>query len=206
MPAHLLFPLIFSVLFYNLAQLRQDAVSFWSFAGITMLISQCAAGLGLMIGCLVPTPELATSLAPVFLIPLIIVGGLLANTDSLKGFVWLEAISPIHYAYEGGIVTEFKGRSWTYNVSRIDPLTRVRTDITVETTGEEEIARLGMSEDDFTRDLVMLVVLAVIFRVVALLFLYLRVYFKNASARKNKELILKARQGLTASHEPGEKV
>ena len=56
-----------------------------------------------------------------------------------------------HYAFanpEGGIVTEFKGRSWTYNVSRIDPLTRVRTDITVETTGEEEIARLKAALED----------------------------------------------------------
>jgi ABC-type multidrug transport system ATPase subunit len=97
-PAHLVVPFIFSAIFYHLASLRATAQAFWTFTGTIILISQCAAGLGLMVGCLVPSPEVATTVAPVFLIPLIIVAGLLVNVESLQGFVWLEAISPIFCA------------------------------------------------------------------------------------------------------------
>ena len=52
-PAHLVFPILFSAIFYNLAKLRETAAAFWTFTGLACIISQCAAGLGLVIGCIV---------------------------------------------------------------------------------------------------------------------------------------------------------
>lgn len=199
-PAHLLFPLLFSAIFYNLANLRSTAEAYWTFAGLVCIISQCAAGLGLVIGCVVPTPELATTLSPVVLIPMILVGGLLANNDCLQtGWSWLQAISPIYYAYEAASIVEFDNRTFVFDqsVEVYNPITQSEQIVTFErtVTGRDHLEQLAMRKEDFAYDIAMLFVLAVVFRLVALVILYTRHWLALAQQRRTQSRILRAKSG-----------
>ena len=93
-------------------------------------------------------------------------------------------------------LNELVGRNFTYMTSMPNPMEPGETlSITVQTTGEAEIARMAMSPDDMTYDLVMLVVLAVVFRLVALLVLYMRLWLAILQQRRSQSRILKLKSG-----------
>jgi hypothetical protein len=62
------------------------------------------------ISCVCPNFELASGLAPLALIPMMLAGGLLGSVDRLRPYwVWLEKISIIRYAYILVVKNEFDG-------------------------------------------------------------------------------------------------
>ena len=133
-----------------------------------------------MIGCAVPTPELAVTLAPVTFIPFALVGGLLANKDRLDWFRWLEAVSPVAYAYESLCINEFDGLQFEYNqtirlnVAAPDGgVASVMRNVTRRVDGDSVLDLMGM-DGTVWFDATMLAVLYVIFRLLGLSFLYCR--------------------------------
>ena len=115
LPIQAFFPVVFMAVAYHLAGMRAGAASFWQFVGVTILMTQTASGLGILVGCIVPTPELAVTMVPPMIIPFILTGGLLANNEQLKPWVWLKAASPVAYGYEAGMLLEFKDRVMQFN-------------------------------------------------------------------------------------------
>lgn len=162
------------------SHLQPTAERFFTFYAMVTLITQVAAGLGIMIGCAVPTPELAVTLAPVTFIPFMMVGGLFANKDRLDWFVWLEAVSPVAYAYESLCINEFDGLQFEYNqtirlnVAAPDGgVASVMRNVTRQVDGDSVLDLMGM-DGTVWFDATMLAVLYVIFRLLGLSFLYCR--------------------------------
>ncbi|CAH0478266.1 unnamed protein product [Peronospora belbahrii] len=68
---------------------------------IMILVNSCAVGLGLMVSCLVRRVEIAPIVGVVIILPFLLFGGLLINSDdSPKYFVWIQYLSPIKYGFE----------------------------------------------------------------------------------------------------------
>lgn len=183
-PFGVFFPLIYSAILYFMAGLQASAAAFWTFALIMILLTQVAASLGFFIGCIVPTPELAVTIAPVLIIPFMITAGLLASKERLDPyFIWLEKVSPFSYAYEALIITEFSGLQFNYT----DTLTVFSCDALgnaaskeqtqqVSVSGESVIARLGMADGDVGFNVAVLVILFMGMRILSLIALQLRAY------------------------------
>lgn len=110
LPIQAFFPVVFMSVAYNLAGMRAGAAAFWQFVAVAILMTQSASGLGILVGCMVPTPELAITMVPPMIVPFVLTGGLLANNEQLSPWVWLKAASPIAYGYEAGMLVEFKDR------------------------------------------------------------------------------------------------
>jgi len=206
-PVHFVFPVIFSSIFYWLVGLRSSGAAFGVFVGIICLVTQGAAGLGLMVGCLVPSADLAITVAPMMLIPMILVGGLLANNDALAGFVWLQYISPVYWGYQCIIVSEFQDRTFTFNQTYDDPHNLSGPPITVQRTvqGNDEIHNMSMDPTQMTRNIILLVVLSVSFRLCALFFLNMRVVVAQLKARRAAATLSNSNLALAAATRPPEK-
>lgn len=181
-PFGILFPLIYSAILYHMAGLKTTDSAFWMFALIMILLTQVAASLGFFIGCIVPTPELAVTLAPVLIIPFMITAGLLASKERLDPyFLWLEKVSPFSYAYESLIITEFTGLQFEFNETIAVPSCNEtgvfnfeqRTQLVIQ-KGESVIERLGMQDGDIVFNAVILIVLFLGMRVLSLVALQLR--------------------------------
>jgi ATP-binding cassette subfamily G (WHITE) protein 2 len=66
-----------------------------------MLLSQFAAAFGYMISASFESMEQATIMGPLFVMPMVLFGGFMANVDSLPAwFGWLQYLSPIRYCFE----------------------------------------------------------------------------------------------------------
>ena len=64
------------------------------------MVSLCGVSLGLLAGCIFSDVQVAVSAAPMCVIPFMLFGGFLTNTDSIPvGFIWLEYMSPFKYAF-----------------------------------------------------------------------------------------------------------
>ena len=78
-----------------------DYINFFQIYLIMFLIAQAAIGMGLMISALAPNVNSATSIAPLFTMPMILFGGFIANTDTIPAWLgWVQYISPIRYGNE----------------------------------------------------------------------------------------------------------
>ena len=60
--------------------------------------------------------EMAVSISPVIMMPLILFGGQFANSGNIQAWIsWFQYISPIRYAFEAFVRNEFDHR--TYNTT-----------------------------------------------------------------------------------------
>jgi ABC-type multidrug transport system permease subunit len=181
-PFGVLFPLIYAAILYHMAGLKATAYAFWMFALIMILLTQVAASLGFFIGCIVPTPEMAVTLAPVLMIPFMITAGLLASKERLDPyFIWLEKVSPFSYAFESLIITEFTGLEFQFNETIAVPScsgtgapTFEQQSQLIVQKGEGVIERLGMKDGDVAFNIMILVVLFLGMRLLSLVALQLR--------------------------------
>lgn len=77
---------------------------------VMLLVSNCAMGIGLLISAASPNMPSATSIAPLFTMPMILFGGLFSNTDNMPAWLgWLQWISPIRYGNEGMAHSQYDG-------------------------------------------------------------------------------------------------
>ncbi|KAF1789798.1 P-loop containing nucleoside triphosphate hydrolase [Phytophthora cactorum] len=68
---------------------------------IMILVNSCAVGLGYMVSCLVRRIDIAPIIGMIIILPFLLFGGLLINSDDCpKYFVWIQYVSPIKYGFE----------------------------------------------------------------------------------------------------------
>jgi ABC-type multidrug transport system permease subunit len=85
-----------------------DYVHFFLVYLTLVLIAQTAIGIGLFISSIAPNVTTATSIAPIFTMPMILFGGTFANTSTMpKWLSWIQWISPIRYANEALAHSQF---------------------------------------------------------------------------------------------------
>lgn len=114
-------PIIFSVIVYFKIGLTITASQFFYFYLILLLISHSAASFGYFISSIFNKEEMAISLAPVIMMPIILFGGQFANSGTLQAWIsWFQYISPIRYGFECFTRNEFDSRHYDSNAILLD--------------------------------------------------------------------------------------
>jgi ABC-type multidrug transport system ATPase subunit/ABC-type multidrug transport system permease subunit len=100
LPVQLLGTLLQCTIIYLLAQLHQDAGSFFYFFAVNALLQQVTGGLGFAISASVDSYVVASGLAPMCIVPTLLVAGLFAHTSRLRPYwYWLEKVAFTRHAF-----------------------------------------------------------------------------------------------------------
>ena len=72
-----------------------------AFLLVAQAVAFAGASLGYLIACLSPDSEFATVVAPLFVFPMILLGGLYANVGAIPaGARWINKVNPINYGFQ----------------------------------------------------------------------------------------------------------
>lgn len=170
LPKLIIGPILFCTIVYWMADLNNDFDKFCVACGIVVLGAVTAVSLGLFIGAIAPNLNIALALAPSFLVPLMILGGLFVNLDSIPVyFIWLKYLSWIRYGNENLIINQWD------NIGKIDcPANATRC---IE-TGQQVITVMSADINDYDSNFIWIGCLIVGFRVLAFLALLIKSYRK----------------------------
>ncbi|TDH67452.1 hypothetical protein CCR75_009814 [Bremia lactucae] len=101
LPMQLLLPVLFFVPAYLLIGIGHGFHVYIYQQIIIILVNSCAVGLGYMVSCLVRRIDIAPVIGLVIILPFLLFGGLLINSDDCPDyFVWIQYLSPIKYGFE----------------------------------------------------------------------------------------------------------
>lgn len=110
-PPLLIAQMLFTCIVYFGIGLSLNAWLFLRFFFAMLVISFTASAFGHFISVLFTQPESAVSATPVFMMPLIILGGFIANAGTIPEWIaWLQYISPVRYGFESLTANEFSDR------------------------------------------------------------------------------------------------
>lgn len=94
----------------NQADGLEAASMYFMYMLILVLMSNVAASMGWLLSIIAPNPGVALAITPLTLIPLMMFSGFYVNTENIPPyFVWVEALSPMRYAFEALSVTVMRG-------------------------------------------------------------------------------------------------
>jgi ABC-type multidrug transport system permease subunit len=109
LPLTALFPIVFVTIIYYAVNFENEAVNFFLFMLVSVLLSWIGSLMGILIGALVRDLTLAIEIAPLIFVPFLLYAGFTTNTDNiLTGLKFIEYSSPIRYAFEFFITNEFE--------------------------------------------------------------------------------------------------
>jgi ABC-type multidrug transport system ATPase subunit len=99
---------VYSVIIYWSLDLATGAVPFFNFLVVAILLANLGNAFGLFVAALFPRPDIAMTVAPLMVMPQMLVAGLFVNTERLEPYwVWLNYIAFPRYAYKALFVNEF---------------------------------------------------------------------------------------------------
>jgi len=109
LPFITVFPFIFSCIVYWICAFNnENPAKFFIFALFMVLQSVAGNAIGLMAGCLFNDPRVATGVAPMAMMPLMVFSGFYINTGQMPVWLaWIKYISPFFYSLQGLIRNEF---------------------------------------------------------------------------------------------------
>lgn len=129
-----LFNAIFSSLIYPLARLQKGR--FKTFLGLTSLHSIASEAVGLLIGSISPSSDVALALFPPIIVLNIIFDGKNISEENTPALLrWVNQVGLIRWGFTGLAVNEFKGLAFNTSGPRRGPVVK---------TGEEALARFGL--------------------------------------------------------------
>ncbi|KAG2499376.1 hypothetical protein HYH03_002951 [Edaphochlamys debaryana] len=109
-PLHIILPVMSACIVYWMIGYQNEPDKFGWFALTMVLMDACGAGLGIFISCLFNDLSMALSVAPMFLLPLMVFSGFFVNSKSIPPyFTWIQYISPMRYGFVAVSVNEFTG-------------------------------------------------------------------------------------------------
>jgi len=80
-----------------------------AFLLVAQAIAFAGASLGYLVACLSPDSEFATVVAPLFVFPMILLGGLYANVGAIPaGARWINKVNPINYGFQAVSVAQWR--------------------------------------------------------------------------------------------------
>jgi len=148
-PLLFIYPLIFGSIVYWMMHLNEEFTRFVFFCLILIFDSLLSNSYILMIGAIVPNPQIAMILAPVSYVIFMLFGGFFAQLSEIPVFLsWMQWISFFKYQYEVLIINEFKGANFTCVVN---------STYCPYPNGEVVIKSLNMNVDNLTRDILVLI-------------------------------------------------
>jgi len=114
LPMDIFFPSFFSVVVYWMVGFNPNgAAPFFMFLLSNFALVMCSASMGLLLGCLLPSAEIAVSIAPIALIPFMLFGGFFAKLSSVPDWLsWIQYISVFKWGFQALSTTEFNGMTF----------------------------------------------------------------------------------------------
>ncbi|KYN17094.1 PREDICTED: ATP-binding cassette sub-family G member 4 isoform X1 [Trachymyrmex cornetzi] len=162
LPFQTVFCILYVTVVYFLTSQPADITRFSMFLGTCLLISFVAQSVGLMVGAAMNVQN-GVFLAPVMSVPFLLFSGFFVSFDAIPVYLrWITYLSYIRYGFEGTALTIYgfgreKLKCFQVYCHFKDP----------ETTLEE----LDMLDADFTLDILALLLIFVVLRIAAFLFL-----------------------------------
>ncbi|EEY67301.1 ATP-binding Cassette (ABC) Superfamily [Phytophthora infestans T30-4] len=165
-PMQVLLPILYFTPVYFLMGIGHGFSVFISMLIVMILLNSCAVGLGYVVSCLCRRVDIAPVVGVVIMLPFLLFGGLLINSDDCPDyFIWLQYVSPIKFGFEG-LMKIFWGQVPT-----------ISCDADVENctalTGDEVLKNYSMESRSALADGVILVAINLAFRVAGFLGLWL---------------------------------
>lgn len=167
LPLYLVEPVILTSILYWMVGLNPDVLRFITACGIVLLVTQVVLSVGYFLSCLSPNVDVALAIAPVVIIPFMLFGGFFLNSDSVPVWLsWLKWVSWFIYSYEALLVNQWSGvEGIACNPDAPNACL---------SSGEEVLQWLSFKEENFGRDIGVLLLLAVVIRLMAYLALVFR--------------------------------
>jgi ABC-type transport system involved in multi-copper enzyme maturation permease subunit len=122
MPVMIVTPMLLQLFPYFGMGLEPGIDKFFKFYLILFFLALSSAGYGYLISSIFSNPEIAVSIAPIVMLPLILFGGMFSNLGTVGSWIsWVQYISPIRYGYEALLRVEFEDKAATLP---FDPITQ----------------------------------------------------------------------------------
>jgi ABC-type multidrug transport system permease subunit len=107
-PVHMIIPAIYAIIVYFMAHLARNAEAFFIFLLVTLALGYTGQAVGMMLSAVFEKAQTSLALGPMIMMPIMLVAGLLANTERMEpGWIWLEYMSFMRYAYKAYILNEY---------------------------------------------------------------------------------------------------
>ncbi|GBP26141.1 Protein white [Eumeta japonica] len=121
---------------------------------------------GYLISCASSSVSMAASVGPPIIIPFMLFGGFFLNSGSVPPYLgWISYLSWFRYGNEALLINQWSG---------VERIACTRNNSTCPASGQVVLDTLSFSQDDFTMDVVNMVLLFVGFRLLAFFALLLR--------------------------------
>uniref|UniRef100_H3GF97 ABC transporter domain-containing protein n=2 Tax=Phytophthora ramorum TaxID=164328 RepID=H3GF97_PHYRM len=158
LPMQIILPIVFFVPIYFLMGIGHGFEVFIYLQLVMILINSTAIGLAYMVSCLCPRVDIAPLIGMVLIMPFMLFGGLLINSDDCPDyFVWIQYISPVKYGYEAMMKIFWNAV----------PSIACSTANCTARTGAEVLESYSMTSRSALGDSLLLLLLNIVFRVIA---------------------------------------
>ena len=107
-PLELLWNLLFILITYWTIDFNNNSENFFVLVCIAVLTGMNGTSFGIFCSIIAPSIELASVIAPLFLIPFTLTAGFLVTNNKIPDWFFLKYFSPFRYAFEAGVKNEFK--------------------------------------------------------------------------------------------------
>jgi ATP-binding cassette subfamily G (WHITE) protein 1 len=179
-PFQILIPILVSASSYFAVGLQAHVANFFVFCTCLVLVNLVGTNIGLMLSSAFSDVSIALSLAPLFVLPLMLFSGFFISYDDTPAYVaWIQAISPVRYAFAALMQNEFDGLELHCTASQVIPTGIPGLDICPIENGSQYIDLYGYNLLDVTRCIVMLGILLVC----SLLVAYMTLFVSAAKSR-----------------------
>ena len=171
LPIELLFSVVWSLLMYWMIGFRDEVGNFVVFTLLVFLGSLTALGIGYFAGMTAAQPQFAFLLVLLNILPAMLFGGFFINLASIPaGCLWLKTISVVRYMFSLILINQW---------GSFGPLPCTADDQAAiggcpYPDGDAVLASLDIDEDDWGSCLLAVLVIAVFYRLLALLMLLRR--------------------------------
>jgi len=134
-PFLMLAPAVQGTITYWMVGYQAEASKFFIFLAGMTVVTFTAHALGLMISAGAPNMGIAMAIAPLFMIPLMLLGGFFLGSSSIPPWLlWLQYFSPFKYGFDVLANNELNGLSFTCSSAS-----------SCTSTGEEALSNLGIN-------------------------------------------------------------
>ena len=183
---------------------------FLRFLVLLSLLGHCISSIGLLLGAAIPLPIVAVMLCPLTVVPFMLTSGFFLNLDSMPLYLaWLAALSPHRYAFSALMALEFGDADMLLHCDP-DELSVVTVEArspsqTPESfnycsmiKGTQVLDLLSLPHDCYASSAMALCVIAISFRVLALIVLTLSLRENRLKIKSYRTRAIKALQRAAA--------
>ncbi|PNF26870.1 hypothetical protein B7P43_G16260 [Cryptotermes secundus] len=164
-------PAMFTCVAYYMVGLNPNILRFLIANCVVILVANAAVSFGYLISCVSTGVSMALAIGPPVIIPFLIFGGFFLNNSSVPAYLtWLSYLSWFKYGNEALLINQ-----WA-DVQYIDC---THSNTTCPKNGHVVLEALNFREDKFSRDLICLVSLILVFRLFAYLALLSKTFRKQ---------------------------